>query len=156
MCLNRLGSFPVKRNFGYKLLYEFDIRGTIISRKTYKSYLYKNSELLFELNIWQNAIRKRLFTDSTIEEYYSGFHIFYEYKDAIKLWEDASESNIFAGAVPKECIGVSLVLMKVEFKEYITGYGDGFLIENDNSKQIVSKNMMIHGESLFAKKLDFK
>ena len=121
MVLHRSGRFKVTKKYGYKW---FDAS----SRGALTSPLKHSRENAYRKNCWIiNDMHIALPYDRTDEVYYAGFHIFINLKDAKK-------SNFNRSGWHRE-------LWKVEFDDYIVGYGDG--LSNDNAKQIVAQRMKI-------------
>ena len=124
MCLYKPGKFKVTKNYGYKWFACYN-HGKLYSpinhhhSSGYRKYVWirdlKANEEYYES--WELGEENK--------KYLTGFHIYTNKKDA---------SNSFLKTKYRE-------LWKVEFKDYIVGYGDGS--ENEEARQIVARRMKI-------------
>lgn len=120
MCLDRIEKFKVTKNYGYKwFTYDKD-------KKTYQTPVYLR-DTYYQRGKWYTAEKSYIYSDGNEQiPYKTGFHIYYNLEDAKKSY--------IAGPYQTLC--------KVEFKNYITGYGDGSGTGSSN-KQIVAEQMLI-------------
>ena len=124
MCLDRTASFKPNK-YGYKWV--------VTDGKNYysancdESFQYKKSE-------WDNAKIVKIWGAMGFPEN-RGFHIF-------NHLNEAKESD-WQCIVPRVA-GRKVILVKVQFKDYITGYGDG--LGGYKFKMIVAQKMKIIGK----------
>lgn len=141
MCLSRFGKFKLNK-YGYKVF-----RKTVLANgkvNYYSCIEHKDYGKPYLINKWYTAIVTDLRTwDADFgdagdgETYDSGFHIY-------NSVDEAKHSRYYLGRLWGDD-ELDRVVCKVEYKNFITGYGDG-THQGKNYKQIVAQKMRIVGE----------
>lgn len=115
MCLNQVIDFKTQRTTGYKWF-----NYSKIYKKYYTPLNYTCNT--YRLGKWYKNKHKTTLDN----EYSSGFHICLLKKDALKSFMGRNHRT----------------LVKVKFRDYITGYGDGST-GGEEYKQIVAQEIML-------------
>lgn len=119
MCLRIVKSFkPTEKNIGYKW----------VIKSENKYWSVNNGRFNYYKKEWSIA------ENNGQDEKDFGFHIFDRYDEAIKSKWGKVDIGVYNN-------GGRIILLKVRYEDYHTGYGDG--LGDDDKRMIVAKKMKV-------------